>query len=119
MRVIRRDARRVNVVDDVARDVRCATRMLRRSPGASVITILSLALGIGATTAMFSLIDALVFTKLPVARPDELVMFREHLPPYRSRTDFPDGEFVRFRDETPMFSSLSAINVIDRWTDEY
>src|SRR5947208_356858 len=55
-------------------DLRLALRGLRRSPLFAAVAILSLALGIGANTAMFTLIDQLLLRKLSVARPDELVM---------------------------------------------
>src|SRR5713101_8807667 len=55
-------------------DVRYALRILRRSPLFAVVAILSLALGIGANTAIFTLIDQIVLRKLPVTAPDELVM---------------------------------------------
>ena len=55
-------------------DIRYAVRGLVRSPLFSIVAILSLALGIGANTAIFTLIDQILLRKLPVARPDELVM---------------------------------------------
>jgi predicted permease len=55
-------------------DLRLALRGLRRSPLFAIVAILSLALGIGANTAIFTLIDQLLLRKLPVTRPDELVM---------------------------------------------
>jgi predicted permease len=55
-------------------DIRFALRGLVRSPLFSIVAILSLALGIGANTAIFTLIDQILLRKLPVARPDELVM---------------------------------------------
>jgi hypothetical protein len=55
-------------------DFRLAVRGLFRSPVFSIVAILSLALGIGANTAIFTLIDQLILRKLPVMRPDELVM---------------------------------------------
>ena len=55
-------------------DIRFAIRGLRRSPLFAIVAILSLALGIGANTAIFTLIDQMILRKLPVARPDELVM---------------------------------------------
>ena len=55
-------------------DLRFAFRGLRRSPLFSIVAILSLALGIGANSAIFTLIDQVLLRKLPVARPDELVM---------------------------------------------
>src|SRR6476469_5647827 len=56
------------------RDVRFAVRGLIRSPLFSIVAIMSLALGIGANTAIFTLIDQILLRKLPVKAPDELVM---------------------------------------------
>jgi len=56
------------------RDVRFAVRGLVRSPLFSIVAILSLALGIGANTAIFTLIDQILLRKLPVAAPEQLVM---------------------------------------------
>src|SRR5204863_8317143 len=55
-------------------DLRYAIRGLRRSPLFAIVAILSLALGIGANTAIFTLIDQILLRKLPVAAPDQLVM---------------------------------------------
>src|SRR5262245_62180708 len=55
-------------------DLRLAVRGLFRSPLFSIIAVLSLALGIGANTAIFTLIDQILLRKLPVSNPDELVM---------------------------------------------
>src|SRR5882672_6142901 len=55
-------------------DLRYALRILRRSPLFAVVAILSLALGIGANTAIFTLMDQIVLRKLPVKDPDSLVM---------------------------------------------
>src|SRR5215831_11551072 len=58
----------------VLSDVRLALRTLRRSPLFSSVAILSLAVGIGANTAIFTLLDQILLRKLPVRNPDELVM---------------------------------------------
>jgi putative ABC transport system permease protein len=60
-------------LESVLADVRYALRTLRWSPGFAAVAILSLGLGIGATTAMFTLIDAVILRSLPVSHPQELV----------------------------------------------
>ena len=68
-----RDRRGIPWLEIAAKDVRYALRGLRRNPGFTAAAVISLALGIGANTAIFSLFHALMLRMLPVARPDELV----------------------------------------------
>jgi len=70
-----RDARRIDLVEDLRKDLGFAFRLLAKSPGFTVAAVLSLALGIGATTAIFSLLDAVLLRPLPVAAPAQLVQF--------------------------------------------
>jgi putative ABC transport system permease protein len=71
-----RDTRRVWIIENLSRDVRMACRQMRKQPGFTVTAILSLALGIGANTAIFQLLNALSLRTLPVAAPHELVELR-------------------------------------------
>ena len=61
------------MAETILKDVRYALRWMRRSPGFSAVAILSLGLGVGVNTAMFSLVDAMLFRPLPVTSPDTLV----------------------------------------------
>jgi predicted permease len=67
-----RQARGARAVDELRQDLRYAARQLVRSPGFTAAAVLSLALGIGANSAIFSLIDAVLYRTLPVSNPDRL-----------------------------------------------
>src|SRR5712672_3698219 len=68
-----RDARKVNLIENFLQDVRFGLRMLRRSPGFSLLAILCLTLGIGATAAVFSWIEGILFRPYPlVAHQDRM-----------------------------------------------
>lgn len=69
-----RDARGVSFLGDLARDARYGLRMLRKSPAFAAVAILSLGIGIGANTAVFTLIDAVLFRMLPVKNPEQLMV---------------------------------------------
>jgi len=69
-----RDMRRTNWIDDLARDVAYASRVLRKSPVFALTALVSLALGIGANTAIYSFIDAIMVRGLPIPHPENLVV---------------------------------------------
>lgn len=68
-----RDLGRVALAEDAVRDVRHALRLMRRAPGFTAVAIVSIAVGVGTSTAVFGAVDALLFRKLAVAHPEELV----------------------------------------------
>jgi predicted permease len=70
-----RDKRSLPIIETLFRDLRYGLRMLRRAPVTTAVAVLSLALGIGANTALFSAVDAVLLKKLPVEAPDRLVVF--------------------------------------------
>src|ERR1043166_8491496 len=75
-----RDARGTRFLEDLLRDTLYALRSLRRSPGFTVAAILTLAVGIGANTAVWSVLDALVWRALPLEKSDEVYALRHGAP---------------------------------------
>src|SRR5499426_1798676 len=86
-----RDMRRVRLIEELMQDVRYGLRTLRRSPGFTAVAVLSLALGIGVNTAIFSVVDPLMIRSLPVEDPEQLVVLRtvEQRGDVRERFSYP------------------------------
>jgi predicted permease len=94
-------------IDQRATELRYALRMIRKTPGASAIAVLSLALGIGANTAIFSLVDAMLLKLLPVRAPQELHQVARNMRGRPSVSwDYPD--YCAFRDRNHSFTGLVA-----------
>jgi len=94
--------------DEMFLDLRYGLRILLKSKGFTVVAVFSLALGIGANTAIFSLIDAVLLKTLPVERPEQLY-FIQNVGPRRPEGGAPPYPcFERFRDQNQSFSSLAA-----------
>ncbi|MGH9742552.1 MAG: ABC transporter permease, partial [Candidatus Acidiferrum sp.] len=103
-----RDARGTHFIDTLLQDVRFALRMPRKSPGFTAVAVLTLALGIGANTAMFSLINSVLLQPLPgIANPGQLVsLFRMQKNDPFGVNGYPD--YVDYRDRNHSFSGLAA-----------
>lgn len=98
------------MLDALWQDLRCAIRALRNSSGFAAAAILSLALGIGANTAIFSLINAVMLKSLPVNRPEELLQVTWGKQNYAEYYSNPVWEQVRDRQD--VFSGIFAYG---RW----
>jgi predicted permease len=111
-------------------DLRYGARMLLKQKGLTAIAVISLALGIGANTALFSVVDAMLLKKLPVKEPDQLVLFgarssrdfspgsytgnssRDPVTGERIMTSFPYQSFQRFREQQgPLSDAIAFGNV--------
>jgi putative ABC transport system permease protein len=95
-------------------DLRYATRMLGKSPAFTAVVVLSLALGIGANTAIFSLIDAVLLKMLPVQNPEQLVQLTWTGSDGRRDDSFSYPGFEEFRDHSPVFSGVFAFESLGR-----
>ena len=86
-----RDARRVNLLADFARDLRHGLRMLRLNPVFTAVALLTLAIGIGANTAVFSVVNSVLLKPLPYPNAEELVGVRQTAPGAAGLANFSDG----------------------------
>ncbi len=99
-----RDERGVRPVQDIVRDSRYAIRQIRRSPGFATLAIITMALGIGATTTIFSVVDGILLSPLSFEEPDRLVQV------WPERT-FTKRMLVQFQAEASALEDVSAINI--------
>ena len=103
-------------IADIRQDVGHAARILRKSPAFTLVTIFTLALGIGANSAIFTFINALLLRSLPVADPQELVLFRVGGPyvPATAGYNFSYPLYAMFRDQANSFAGIIAANNVGR-----
>jgi predicted permease len=97
-----------NWLETLRQDVRYGLRQLRRNPGFTSVAVLTLALGIGANTAIFSLIDAFLLRELPVKDPQQLVIVNRVTAKGGLDDDFPFPTYEQFRDGSHSFSGSFA-----------
>jgi predicted permease len=93
-----RDIRQFPFVDTFLQDLRYGLKMLRRNPGFTIVAVLTLALGTGATTAIFSVVNAVLLRPLPYRDPDRLVLVPNAI----------GQDFLRWRDQSKAFESMAA-----------
>ena len=106
------DQRRLPLLESIFADIRYAGRSLRKSPGFTAVAVLTLALGIGANTAIFSVINAAFLKPLPFPHSGQIVMVWEdvHLPNYQSDENTPaPGNFADWKKRNTVFGSMAAI----------
>ena len=115
-----RDARGTNFIGSVIQDLRFALRLFSKAPGFTTVVVLSLALGIGANTAIFTLLDAILFKMLPVKNPQELALLQWSVPLERGLhglwydgSSWPEnGKEVGFSFSYPAYQQLRARNQV-------
>lgn len=105
-------ARRVIWFDDFRKDLQYSARALRRQPGFAVLATLTLALGVGANTAIFGVVYQTLLKPLPFDRPEQLVTVATHVPQFAGR--FPKlpvapNDFLAYRRSNTTFAALSVL----------
>ena len=92
----------------LARNLRYALRGLKKNPGFTAVAVLTLALGIGANTAMFSIINAVLLRPLPYREPQNLVLLSEHWPQF-PRLSLSYLNYKDWRDQSRSFEAMGAV----------
>jgi putative ABC transport system permease protein len=107
-----RDSRGVNIAEAVFYDFRYGLRSLRKSPAFSFIALITLALGIGATTAIFSVVYAVLLRPLPYPDSSKLIVLNETTPNVGDvSVSYPD--FLDWRAQDSAFSGIAAVGLVD------
>jgi putative ABC transport system permease protein len=102
--------RRANVVKDLGRDLRYGLRMLWKNPGFTAVAVIALALGIGANSAIFSVVNTVLLRPLPYKDSERLVMVWEDATKYGYPRDTPAvANYIDWRDQNQVFESMAAI----------
>src|SRR6266567_1495971 len=89
-------------------DLRYGLRTLRKNTGSTLVIVLSLAIGIGANSAIFSVVDALLLRPLPYPQPDRLAAVRLHSPGIGIFRDWPSpGQYIDMQNENHSFEEMA------------
>jgi len=101
-------------IENFLMDVRYGLRMLRKSPGFTAAVVLTLALGIGANTAIFSVVNAVLFRPLPIPDRQRVVVLHDQFPSWNMpRTKISPLQFLEFSQKTDLFVSSGALKPIN------
>lgn len=109
MKEAHRDQRGIRLFDSCLQDLRFGIRVLRKNPGFTAVAVLTLALGIGANAAAFSLLDAVLLKPLPYHAPEQLFLVSETLPQQGGdEIGVSAAEYFDYRDRNHCFSQVAA-----------
>jgi putative ABC transport system permease protein len=103
--------RKGGAMDALFRDLRFGLRMLVKTPGFTAVSLITLALGIGATTAMFSVVNGVLLRPLPYKEPDRLVLIKEKIPKIsQTPLSLPAPDVLTFQRETRSFDGVAGFH---------
>ena len=106
-----RDEHGISILEDLGRDTRFAARRLARNPRYAVLIVLTIGLGIGAATAVFSAVDGVLFKPLSLTDPNAIVTMWQTKPADGiERDDFPPGTWFSLRERLQSFTHIAAAN---------
>ena len=105
-----RDARRVNWIQDFVQDLRYGLRNMRKSPGFTCVAVLTLALGIGANTAVFAVMNGVLLRPMPFPEADRLLLVSLNSPwgPFEWQPGVSDRHYLSFREQDQAFEHLAS-----------
>jgi len=109
-----RDARQITWLLDLLQDVHYGLRVLRKSPGFTTVAILTLALGIGANTAIFSVVQGVLLAPLPYSEPERLVLVWQYNQTLKHAISVSYPDFLDWQRDARSFQQMAAIDWQDR-----
>src|SRR5215470_8902581 len=110
----RREMRGVRLVETFVQDLRYGMRTLRKNPGFTFVAVLTLALGIGANTAIFSVVNALLLRPLPYTEPDRLLQIWQNYLPNFPKLGVSGGDFQLWQEQAASFAQMAAYRYVPK-----
>ena len=112
-----REARGINFIETIGQDIRYGLRSLLKAPGFTAIAVLTLAVGVGANVAIFSIVETVLLRPLPFRDPGRLVDMTEYAPGKVDHTGVPYPDYLVWKQQTSAFEETAAYFLISASND--